>query len=120
MRMRLIALGLIIAAMLTSYGFLLAQAWTQQTTVISSATVPVNVMTAAARKSFCIQPRSTAIVCFSYNGTIPTAVPSAAAYQINTNGFCNSLTGVGDTAINEAWGCVPAAAGTTTVDSTWR
>jgi hypothetical protein len=123
MRLRIIAL----ASIFSVFGSLVwAQQYTQQTTSVTSATVPVNVMATGAKKAWCIRPREGAanpVLCFAYNGAIPTGVPSPAAIQEVSKGspLCDNLLPVGDSGINEPWACVLETGVTAvTVDATWR
>lgn len=123
--MRIIAFLLIFSVF---GGLVLADGiYTQQSTSVSSATVPANVLPSALRESWCIKPRSTGavpVICFSYQGAIPTAVPTASAvYEIAPGQpLCDALGGEhADVALNEAWACVLSTGVTAvTVDSTWR
>jgi hypothetical protein len=123
MRLRIIAFAFIVSLF---SGVVLAQTYSFQTTSVTSSTVPVNVMPAGTKKTWCITPRSAATVpvdCFAYQGAIPTGVPSPAAIQEITaaKSFCDELSFAADPTINSAWACVLSTGSTAvTVDSTWR
>ena len=123
MRIRIIALAFIF---LVFGGFAMAQVYTVQTSSVNSATVPVNVLPVGAKKTWCVRPRTGAaasLLCFPYNGAIPTAVPTASAVQELSAGqpLCDKLEFTADTALNEAWACVLETGSTTvTTDATFR
>ena len=126
--MRIVAFLFILSVfggLMSMHNFVWAQNYTSQSTSVTSTSVPINVLPAAQKKEWCIRPRSTAanpVLCFAYQGAIPTAVPTASAVQELSAGIflCDSLVPVGNN-IDEAWACVLATGATAvTVDATWR
>jgi hypothetical protein len=121
MRLRIIALAVIFSVLGTSAW---AQQYTHQTTSVTSATVPVNVMAPGIKKAWFIRPRAAAAVpvnCFAYNGTIPGTAPASVQEISAGSPLSDNLLPVGDSAINEPWACVLSTGVTAvTVDATWR